>query len=130
MPPSAWSRPPDAEPKTRGNVPATGQRPSISGECGLRQEVSNASVSNVPLTIIGRQCLVLRSRLTVRLGETSGPVPDSWLSSFNVCAKAPHISHLQSTLFIGGMFCAIYKASLSLGAGTESALKALDLNIQ
>ena len=63
--------------------------------------------------------------------ETSRPVPDSRLS-FDVCAKArsaPHIRYFQSTLFIGGMFCAIYKASLSLGAGTESALKALDLNI-
>jgi hypothetical protein len=43
---------------------------------------------------------------------------------------ALHIRYFQSTLFIGGMFCAIYKASLSLGTGTESALKALDLNTQ
>jgi hypothetical protein len=45
------------------------------------------------------------------------------------CRCALHIKYFQSTLFIGGMFCAIYKASISLGAGTESALKALDLNI-
>jgi hypothetical protein len=68
-------------------------------------------------------------------GETSRPVPDSRLSSFDVCAKTaaplrPTYKVLSVNAFIGGMFCAIYKASLSLGAGTESALKALDLNIQ
>jgi hypothetical protein len=63
-------------------------------------------------------------------------VPDSRLSSFDVCAKtcsaaAPYIlRYFQSTLFIGGMFCAIYKASLSLVTGTESVLKALDLDTQ
>src|SRR5712664_1914453 len=34
---------------------------------------------------------------------------------------ALHIRYFQSTLFIGGMLCAIHKAPLSLGAGTESA---------
>jgi len=97
--------------------------PSISGECGLRQEVSNVSVSNVPLTIIGRQCpgfALAADREAMRdLKAGAGQ---------RRCAL--HIRYFQSTLLIGGMFCAIYKALLSLGAGTESALKALDLNIQ
>ena len=31
---------------------------------------------------------------------------------------ALHIRYFQSTHFVGGMFCAIYKASISRGAGT------------
>ena len=97
--------------------------PSISGECGLRQEVSNVSVSNVPLTIIGRQCLVSRSRLTVRPGEAAGAgQPALFFRRLRKDAQrrcALHIRYFQSTLFIGGMFCAVYKASLSLGVGRE-----------
>ena len=84
--------------------------------------------------IIGRQCLVSRSRLTARRDLKAGAgQPALFFRCLRKDAQrrcALHIRYFQSTLFIGGMLCAIYKASLSLGAGTESALKALDLNIQ
>jgi hypothetical protein len=110
--------------------------PSISGECGLRQEVSNVSVSNVPLTIIGRQCpgfALAADREAMRDLKAGAGQPAPFFRRLRKDAQrrcALHIRYFQSTLLIGGMFCAIYKALLSLGADTESALKALDLNIQ